>query len=67
MITLTKGLGLTLALGTLAACGNTDLERGLTGALAGGAAAQATGNDPGTGALVGATAGVFCDDAGICQ
>ncbi|MEM9342901.1 MAG: hypothetical protein AAGA87_07630 [Pseudomonadota bacterium] len=46
----------------VSACGSNDLERGATGALIGGGLALATDNDPLTGAAVGATAGVLCDD-----
>lgn len=46
----------------VAACGETDLERGATGALIGGGVAAVTNNDVVTGAAVGATAGVLCDD-----
>lgn len=54
------------ALAGLTACGDTDLERGVTGALAGAAVADATGNDVATGAAVGAAAGVVCDDVNLC-
>ena len=47
---------------TLAACGDSDLERGLSGAAAGAVAADVTDNDVGTGALIGGAAGVLCDD-----
>ena len=58
-----------LLLGTLAACDtiNNDLERGVVGAAAGAAIADATGNDGTKGAIIGGAAGVFCDDAGICR
>ncbi|MBM7069565.1 hypothetical protein [Actibacterium sp. 188UL27-1] len=46
----------------LAACGDNDFERGLTGAAAGAVVAEATDNDPLVGAAVGGTAGVFSDD-----
>jgi hypothetical protein len=49
----------TLALG---ACGNTDLERGATGAAIGAVGAAALGGDPLVGGAVGAGAGVLCDD-----
>ena len=48
-----------LAAGTLAACGDTYLERGTSGALIGAGAAAATDNDPLTGAAIGGTAGVL--------
>ena len=47
---------------TPAACGDSDLERGLSGAAAGAVAADVTDNDVGTGALIGGAAGVLCDD-----
>ena len=58
---LTIGL---LALGAMAACGQTDTERGVSGALLGAGAAAATDNDPLVGAALGGTAGVFADDVG---
>ena len=54
-----------LSAGLLAACGDTDLERGVSGGLFGAGAAAATDNDPLMGAAVGAGAGVFADDAGV--
>ena len=45
--------------GGLAACGDTYLERGTSGALIGAGAAAATDNDPLTGAAIGGTAGVL--------
>lgn len=50
------------ALAALAACGDNDFERGLTGAAAGAVVAEATDNDPLVGAAVGAGAGVLSDD-----
>ena len=52
---------------TLAGCLDTDLERGLAGAAAGAVAADAMGTDPTATALAGASAGLLCDDAGICR
>ncbi|MBT0956019.1 hypothetical protein IV417_01350 [Alphaproteobacteria bacterium KMM 3653] len=46
----------------LAACGDTDVERALSGAVAGAVVADATQNDTVTGALVGAGIGAFSDD-----
>lgn len=46
----------------LAACGDTDIERGVTGAAIGGVGTAALGGDAFTGALVGGAAGVLCDD-----
>ena len=50
---------------TLGAWGDTDLERGVSGAAIGALAAEATGNDPVVGAAIGGTAGVLCDDVNI--
>ncbi|APX88955.1 hypothetical protein BV394_03765 [Brevirhabdus pacifica] len=66
----TKNLVLSgLLLAGLSACDtiNNDLERGVVGAAAGAAIADATGNDGTKGAIIGGAAGVFCDDAGICR
>lgn len=46
----------------LAACGDSDLERGVSGAAIGAVGAEVTGGNAVTGAAVGAAAGVFCDD-----
>lgn len=54
------------AVALLAACDN-DLERAAGGALAGAAIGQATNNDIATSAAIGAGAGVFCDDVGVCN
>lgn len=62
-----KLTALAAAVATLAACGQTDLERGVSGAAIGAVAADAAGGDAATGALAGAAAGVFCDDAGVCR
>lgn len=59
-----KFLGLVAALG-LVACGQTDLERGLSGAAAGAITAEVLGESPVTGAAIGGAAGVLCDDAGL--
>jgi hypothetical protein len=53
--------------GSLAGCLQNDAERGVAGAAAGAVIADATGNSAVTGAIIGAGAGVFCDDAGICN
>lgn len=45
--------------GGLAACGDTYLERGTSGALIGAGAAAATDNDVATGAALGAGAGLL--------
>ena len=59
-------LGLIAVMGTVAACDN-DAERGMVGAAAGGAVADATGGNVLSGAILGGIAGVFCDDAGVCR
>ena len=46
----------------LAACGDSDLERGVSGAAIGAVGAELTGGDVVTGAAVGGAAGVLCDD-----
>lgn len=46
----------------LAACGDSDLERGVSGAAIGAVGAKALDGDVVTGAAVGAAAGVLCDD-----
>ena len=51
-------VGLALV-GGLAACGDTYLERGLSGGAIGAGAAAATDNDPLTGAAIGAGVGVL--------
>lgn len=51
-------IGLAL-LGSLAACGDTYLERGASGALIGAGAAAATDNDVATGAVIGGGVGVL--------
>lgn len=50
----------------LGACQLSDTERGLMGAAGGAGIAQATGVDPVTGAVIGGTAGVLCDNVGAC-
>ena len=55
-------LGAITAVLALSACGDNDLERGATGAGIGALGAIALDADPLTGAAVGATAGVLCDD-----
>lgn len=65
--------GATLVLG-LAACDphmqggvTPDAQRAAGGAVAGAVIARALDKDVTTGAALGATAGVFCDDLGVCQ
>ena len=55
-------IGTFMAVLGLAACGDTDLERGISGAAIGAGAATVTGGDAVTGAVIGGAAGVFCDD-----
>ena len=50
------------ALLTLAACGDTDLERGVSGAAIGAVTAEVLGGNVVTGAAIGGAAGVLCDD-----
>ena len=52
---------------TLAGCLDNDTERGLAGAAGGAVVADALGGNAAVGAVVGGAAGVFCDDAGICN
>ncbi|MCU0912072.1 MAG: YMGG-like glycine zipper-containing protein [Rhodobacteraceae bacterium] len=51
----------------LAGCLENDTERALAGAAAGAVVADATENDVVTGAVIGAGAGAFCDDLGLCR
>ncbi len=55
----TAAVAVLLALG---ACGETDLERGVTGAAIGAVGASALGGNPVVGGAVGAGVGVLCDD-----
>ena len=50
-----------MALG-LSACGDSDLERGASGAAIGAVGAELTGGNAIVGATLGASAGVLCDD-----
>ncbi|MEL6549206.1 MAG: hypothetical protein AAFQ54_03065 [Pseudomonadota bacterium] len=52
---------------TLAGCLDTDAERGVAGAAGGAVLDRALGGDGVRGAVIGGAAGVFCDDAGVCQ
>ncbi|MEM1064127.1 MAG: hypothetical protein AAF771_16315 [Pseudomonadota bacterium] len=58
-ITLAAGFAAIIA---LSGCGDTDIERGVTGAAIGAGASLAVDGDLLTGALIGGTAGVLCDD-----
>ena len=58
---------LVASLSACAGVGDTDGERAIIGAATGAVIADVTDNDVATGAVVGAAAGVFCDDAGICR
>ena len=49
----------------LAGCLENDAQRGVAGALGGGAIAGATGGNVATGALIGGAAGVFCRDLNV--
>lgn len=60
-----SGMLAAVAATTLVACGDTDLERGVSGAAIGALAAEATGNDAVVGAAIGGTAGVLCDNANV--
>ncbi|MEL7345490.1 MAG: hypothetical protein AAFN59_11635 [Pseudomonadota bacterium] len=46
----------------LAGCGDTDLERGLSGAAIGVLGAELTGGNAASGAILGGAVGVLCDD-----
>ncbi|PIE11801.1 MAG: hypothetical protein CSA72_01395 [Rhodobacterales bacterium] len=63
----TKVLLVGAGLFVLGACQMSDTERGLVGAAGGAVVADATGNDPLIGAAIGGTAGVLCDNAGVCN
>ncbi len=51
-----------IAILTLSACGDNDLERGASGALIGAGTTAVLGGSVVGGAIVGGAAGVFCDD-----
>lgn len=51
----------------LAGCLDTDGERAVVGAGAGVLAADALGTNKTGAAILGAAAGAFCDDAGVCN
>ncbi|AVW90405.1 hypothetical protein [Celeribacter baekdonensis] len=59
-------LGL-VSVSALAGCLQTDGERAIAGAAAGAVVADATNNNVLTGAALGALAGTYCDDAGVCR
>ncbi|KEO61786.1 hypothetical protein [Thioclava indica] len=50
----------------LAGCMQTDGQRALAGAAGGAVIADATDNNVVAGAALGALAGTYCDDAGVC-
>ncbi|WP_138468847.1 hypothetical protein [Poseidonocella sp. HB161398] len=54
------------ALTALSACGQSDGERALTGAVMGAAAGQVIAGDAATGALLGGAAGATCRSLGTC-
>ncbi|PTQ71237.1 lipoprotein [Celeribacter persicus] len=56
-----------VSVAALAGCMQTDGERALAGAAAGAVVADATDNNVLTGAALGALAGTYCDDAGVCR
>lgn len=61
-VKISAALALVVALG---GCLQNDAQRGVAGAVAGGAIAGATGGDVTTGALIGGAAGVFCRDLNV--
>ena len=58
--------GLVSVMALVAAC-ESDAERGVAGAAGGALISRAVGGDVLTGAIIGGAAGVFCDDAGVCN
>ncbi len=50
---------------SLAACLDTDAERGLAGAAGGAVVADVVGVNPVTGAVIGGAGGFFCDELNI--
>jgi len=46
---------------------DSDMERGLVGAALGYGAARVIDGNGDRGAIIGGLAGVFCDDAGVCN
>ena len=58
----TISLAAVAAIFALAACGDSDLERGVSGAAIGAVGAELVGGNVVTGAAVGGAAGVLCDD-----
>jgi hypothetical protein len=56
-----------LVASALSGCMATDSERALGGAAAGALVADATDTNVLAGAAIGALAGTYCDDAGICN
>lgn len=58
---------LALAAPALAGCMQTDGQRALAGAAAGAVVADAFDENLVAGAAVGALAGTYCDDAGVCR
>jgi hypothetical protein len=61
-----KPLAALALIAPLAACGDTDIERGLTGAAGGVVAAELLDESLVTGAVLGGAAGVLCDDVNLC-
>ncbi|MEO8529879.1 MAG: hypothetical protein ABI459_01535 [Deltaproteobacteria bacterium] len=52
---------------SLSACLDNDLERAGAGAIGGAVIADAVGGNVAAGAVIGAGAGVICDDVGVCR
>ncbi|MEZ5777980.1 MAG: hypothetical protein R3E44_06425 [Paracoccaceae bacterium] len=63
----TKSILAFALVGALAGCLDNDTERGLAGAAGGAVISDALGGNAAVGAVVGGAAGVFCDDAGVCN
>ncbi|MEO1796867.1 MAG: hypothetical protein AAFR53_07615 [Pseudomonadota bacterium] len=62
-----KAAAASIAFLVLAGCLDTDAERAVAGAAGGAVIDRALGGSGATGAVIGGAAGVFCDDAGVCQ
>ncbi|MBW0157448.1 hypothetical protein OE699_03435 [Sedimentimonas flavescens] len=56
-----------LAVSVLSGCYATEGQRALGGAAAGALIADATDTNVVAGAAIGALAGTYCDDMGVCQ
>lgn len=62
-----KLIAAALLVATVAACGDTDTERALSGAAIGAVVADVLDENVVAGAAVGGAAGALCDDAGVCE